>query len=223
MVPCTTTVIQGFGPGAVSKNSILAADGIGAIPGMCGDPMPHECFVVSAELILDNDGDTIPDSYEEGPVDINGDGDTDIDLSNPNTPGGPADSNRKDIYVEVDWMDCQQPGSDDAHCGASHNHNPRDAAINDVISAFANAPVHNPNDSEDGGAPGTCSDNIDNGGDGKKDWESRSQGSNTDCTVVGFDNLKASHYGPGTADPDDLAAWKQVYHTPSTPTSSGRG
>ena len=49
-------------------------------------------------------------------------------------PGLGADWEHKDIFVEVDYM------------GSSwgHNHKPNPTAISDVIQAFANAPVSNP-------------------------------------------------------------------------------
>lgn len=43
---------------------------------------------------------------------------------------------RKDLFVEVDWMDCG------ARCSlAAHSHTPQQSAIDDLVQAFANAPV----------------------------------------------------------------------------------
>ncbi len=76
---------------------------------------------------LDSDGDGLPDKWEENGYDADGDGTTDIDL-----PALGANKYRKDIFVEVDWID----GAD-----------PNNAIWTPIETAFANAPILNPDGS----------------------------------------------------------------------------
>lgn len=73
---------------------------------------------------VDSDGDSLYDKWEQCGIDTNKDLVTDFDLA-----AHGANPNHKDIFVEVDYM---------------ANHRPRNDAINDVVTAFANAPVNNP-------------------------------------------------------------------------------
>lgn len=75
-------------------------------------------------FIMDRDGDALPDLWETAGIDINGDGEIDFDL-----PAHGADPDRKDIFVEIDYMAFHEPRAD---------------AMDDVIQAFAEAPVENP-------------------------------------------------------------------------------
>lgn len=84
--------------------------------------------------LTDSDGDALPDTWETMGYDSDGDGIVDVDL-----PAMGADAARKDIYVEIDWM-----GQNPAH---THDHKPKRAAIDRIVSAFAAAPVNNPNGS----------------------------------------------------------------------------
>lgn len=70
------------------------------------------------QSVRDSDGDGIPDCWELNGVNING--------SHLSFPG--ANPYHKDIFVELDWMPGWQPTQ---------------TALNDVIAAFANAPVNN--------------------------------------------------------------------------------
>jgi len=73
----------------------------------------------------DNDGDALCDSWETNGVDGDGDGTIDLLL-----PG--ADLNRKDLFVEIDYM------------AGAHSHRPTDQALARVTSAFESATVVNP-------------------------------------------------------------------------------
>ena len=84
----------------------------------------------------DNDGDGLCDRWETEGIDINNDGIIDLDL-----PAMGADPNHKDIFVEVDYMDCAVGGCAE---GDAHSHRTQYTAIQDVINAFANASVSNP-------------------------------------------------------------------------------
>jgi hypothetical protein len=169
---------------AVASSGGTAAVGSGTTGAPCGGA-PH-CFGVwKINACLDLDRDGICDGWETGPVDLNKDGDTDIDLSLAGNPGGKADATRKDIYVEIDWMDCSVGGGEFIPCNAfpTFSHDPDDNAITDVVNAFANAPVYNPNSCEDGvctvpPALPACSDGIDNGGSDGIDQ------ADSDCTGI---------------------------------------
>jgi uncharacterized repeat protein (TIGR01451 family) len=86
----------------------------------------------------DADGDGLWDDWERFGADTDGDGVVDLDL-----PAAGANPNHKDIFVEVDFMDCTVSGSDCAS-GDTHNHRPKAAAITAAVNAFRNAPVTNP-------------------------------------------------------------------------------
>ena len=82
---------------------------------------------------LDSDGDGLPDIWETNGIDIDGDGVIDFRLpctTDPDT-GDPVcpDPKHKDVYVEVDYMT---------------GHQPKQAALDDVVRAFKKAPVTNP-------------------------------------------------------------------------------
>ena len=72
----------------------------------------------------DFDGDGLPDGWEVDGIDMNKDGIVDLSLS---TYG--ANPYHKDIFIEVDYMKF---------------HRPFDAAMQNVIRAFNNAPLGNP-------------------------------------------------------------------------------
>ncbi|MFL6193434.1 MAG: hypothetical protein ACJ75H_04645 [Thermoanaerobaculia bacterium] len=86
----------------------------------------------------DTDGDGLWDDWETTGIDTDGDGSIDLDL-----PALGADPNHKDLFLEIDWMDCAVQGSD-CGTGDTHNHRPNQQAVNAVIAAFANANVSNP-------------------------------------------------------------------------------
>jgi hypothetical protein len=87
---------------------------------------PNSLFVT---IEKDTDKDGIPDNWEINGIDINKDNEIDLNL-----PMLGADWEHKDIFVEIDYM------------GSSwgHDHRPHASAINDVVQAFRNAPVNNP-------------------------------------------------------------------------------
>jgi hypothetical protein len=80
--------------------------------------------VVKVTIEKDTDGDGIPDPWERNGIDIDCDGQIELDL-----PMMGADWLHKDIFVEIDYM---------------QTHKPRQESIDDVIAAFANAPISNP-------------------------------------------------------------------------------
>lgn len=85
--------------------------------------------LISAQLeAADTDGDGLLDDWEINGYDYDNNGVIDVNL-----PAMGANPNHKDIFVEIDWM-----------VAATHNHLPNSTSINNIIIAFANAPVSNP-------------------------------------------------------------------------------
>jgi hypothetical protein len=92
---------------------------------------------------VDTDGDGLWDDWERFGIDNDGDGVVDLNL-----PALGADPMHKDIFLEIDWMDCAVAGGD---CAATdtHSHQPHPAAVQAMIDAFANAPgIVNPDGPE---------------------------------------------------------------------------
>ncbi|WP_438856097.1 hypothetical protein [Agromyces sp. M3QZ16-3] len=154
------------------------------------------CFDVSVDSASgDSDGDGLLDGWERNGFDANSDGVVDVDL-----PGFGATVDHRDLFLELDYSTGQTPRRDDI------------AAMRD---AFADAPLGNPD-----GVPGvrlhvdtgplvdttvrksqpigTCSDGIDNGGDGRID------AADQDCDNVAAgtsgEYLETSTEDPGPAD-----------------------
>ena len=97
----------------------------------------HNPCINGGDIEDDTDSDTIPDCVEQGGVDIDDDGIVDA-VTNTNPL-------RKDVFIKIDWMDC---GTDTADtCSDGHDHAPDPDALNDVVQAFADAPVDNPDGS----------------------------------------------------------------------------
>ena len=100
--------------------------------------MDFNDYVAVVRVDADTDGDGLWDDWERFGIDTNGDGVVDLDL-----PALGADPNHKDVFIEIDYMDCATAGGDCA-TGDTHSHRPKTAAVNAVIQAFANANVNNP-------------------------------------------------------------------------------
>ena len=144
-------------------------------------------YYVSIER--DSDGDSFPDSWEEDGLDVNNDGEIDLNL-----PLMGADSMHKDIFVEVDYM-----GSTSSCSG----HKPDSLALDDVEKAFRNSPVSNP-DGVKGVNLHVVVDEELTHVNGLAGWG-------------GFNTLKSNHFGTvedrnDTNKANILEAWKRVYH-----------
>jgi hypothetical protein len=87
----------------------------------------------------DSDDDGLPDIVEQNGLDFNRDGTIDLTLPN-------ANPLHKDIYIEIDFMQCNN-----ITCPLTPNstHRPLQQSLDNVINAFASAPVSNP-DGNDG-------------------------------------------------------------------------
>ncbi len=79
----------------------------------------------------DDDGDGLLNGWEINGYDANGDGVVDVNL-----PALGANYLRKDVFVEIDWMQ-----------GISCNQKPAAAGIAEIVASFAAAPVSNPDGS----------------------------------------------------------------------------
>ncbi|MEM7120152.1 MAG: CARDB domain-containing protein [Pseudomonadota bacterium] len=123
----------------------VAVDAMARLHVTTGNPggTPSDVPFVVGVFVIDTDGDSLPDLWEQAGIDVNLDGDIDLDLTDlgDDYRGVPmvADPNRKDIFVEIDYFDCNVPGND---CdGGTHSHRPRDEALDLIVQAFNNAPV----------------------------------------------------------------------------------
>lgn len=101
--------------------------------GFAGGPpvVPARCADGST---TDTDGDGLLNCWETTGIDFNSDGTVDLRLYDVNGDGTiqsseAADPNHKDIYLEIDWMAQHQPNA---------------TAVQNVVNAFASAPVANP-------------------------------------------------------------------------------
>jgi hypothetical protein len=136
-----------------------------------GDGNARVCWKVTIPKV-DFDGDGLLDAWEVNGLDAEGDGIVDVDL-----PAMGADPTRKDLFLELDWMTGQAF--------------PRQGIL-DMKAAFAAAPINaggfpnpggqvginlhvdagrltDPTAAEGSGGPGSCSDGIDNDGNGSTD------------------------------------------------------
>lgn len=90
----------------------------------------------------DQDGDGLLDTWESIGLDADLDGQIDVDL-----PAMGANPRRKDVFVECDFMVFDVNADGDGTDAGEHTHEPLDAAVERFVTAFANAPVSNPDGS----------------------------------------------------------------------------
>jgi uncharacterized repeat protein (TIGR01451 family) len=138
------------GPGGSGTLSLFSAPGR-SVPGIF--PAGQSTFAFNTDesiaigrrsqnVDLDSDGDGLLDAWEANGIDFDHDGCIDLDL-----PSLGADPMRKDVFVEIDAMDCNAPGGDCASKD-THNHMPPAANLAAIVTAYSIAPVPNP-----GGGP----------------------------------------------------------------------
>ncbi len=170
--------------------------------GGCGSPPCDGLFKVTNSCTVDSDGDGLNNCWENNGIDINNDSTVDLNL-----PAMGANANRKDIFVEADYMDCSQKGcgSEDGAglgtCGDGIDNGgdgTKDLADADCIAVGADTHSHRPITEtvwnyEDGAGPGSCADAKDNGKDGFTD------AADPDCVVaLAAASLAEDGFPPGT-------------------------
>jgi hypothetical protein len=118
-----------------------------------GGDMDFDDLIAVFRTSPDTDGDGLWDDWEQFGIDTDGNGTIDLDLPNllpvdlngdgdTADPGERTSVNRKDIFLEIDYMDCAIAGGD-CVAGDTHTHQPSATVTNAVIRAFANASVKN--------------------------------------------------------------------------------
>lgn len=120
-------VIELYSPSAdvsFSAPGVYLAESLGTGAFLSFGPVPSSYTVVPA--LLDSDGDALPDAWETGWADTDGDGAVDINLADYG-----ASPNRKDVFVYFDWMEPKG--------FLTHTHRPPAASLEAVVNAFANA------------------------------------------------------------------------------------
>lgn len=141
-----------------------------------------------AKIVGDTDKDGLPDVWERKGIDYNKDGTIDLNLADLG-----ADWRHKDLFVEIDYM-----GSN-----GTHDHKPDTEAIEQVKTAFKNAPVKNPDNTE--------------GINLHVDIDEEVPHQNVIKMFDDYDTIKTAHFGSETQRNDEnseniLEAKKQVYH-----------
>jgi uncharacterized repeat protein (TIGR01451 family) len=111
------------------KNGIAEGDGDHGFPEANDGRKARIEFQIFLGTNPDFDGDGIPDSVERNGV-LRPDGSLAADL-----PALGANPCRKTILLEIDWMQGAADG---------HDHRPKDAAVNEIVGAFANSTVAAP-------------------------------------------------------------------------------
>jgi hypothetical protein len=168
-----------FGTTFTSPDLLTSGSGYPMALWVEGSSSPFNLRFDKTDWDVDRDG--IYSNWEVNGIDSNWDGTTDF------TPAA-SSQNHKDIYVEIDYMQF---------------HGPRLDARNDVISAFANAPVTNP-------------DSV-NGITLHLDLDEQLTHSDTTSWPSGYNSIKATNFGTvaerGAANHDNiLNAKKKIYH-----------
>lgn len=111
----------------------------GVVPAGGTSSFVHSTAFSPDAVIDDRDGDGLPDDWESNGLDVDKDGDIDIDLASMG-----ASPDHKDLFIEVDWMEKERSCWAWIFCSPGLNFEPDQDALKDVVAAFADAPVDNP-------------------------------------------------------------------------------
>jgi DNA-binding beta-propeller fold protein YncE len=157
-------------------------------------------YDTDGDLLIDTDGDGLPDLWEEEGIDLDQDGTPELEL-----PG--ANSRRKTLYVEVDFtgglMAEPAPETPDA-----------ENAFDLVVNAFADAPVANPDGSTGIDLIVELGDNLANDGELVAfDVDEQTIADFPDVDFI-FDNIKREGFGTAAqraaANAEDVLAAKRL-------------
>lgn len=170
----TTTLVAGNVYGIVMRLEVRKSGGIAYSNFYTGNRgADFDCILIEPQLV-DTDRDGLYDVWEEQGIDLDCDGNPEVDL-----PAMGAQVNHKDIFVEVDWMQGFEPSKatfasvQEAFASAPINaggmENPDgEAGINLWIDA---GNLHDPTANESGVGASNCNDGLDNDGDGNIDQD----------------------------------------------------
>lgn len=178
----------------------------------------HRMAFATGAGTTDSDGDGLLDTWETNGLDVDADGNIDVDLK---AMGATPD--HKDLFVEVDWMD--KPNTCILWmCWGARSFAPQDRALRDVQESFSAAPVTNP-DGRNGVRIHIDSgpDSIMNPDTGQK-WgtlskanavaHTRSLGSrdsNGDYNWTAFNHLKSSNFVKAREDVFHYSLYADTY------------
>jgi hypothetical protein len=145
---------------------------------------PDNVGAIKVMIDRDSDGDGLLDSWETRGIDINKDGQIDMHLQ-----ALGANWKHKDIFVEIDYM----------VSSGSHSHRPDQGAIDNVIQAFSNAFIQNP-DNDNGINLHVFVDESLSHSDAISWWT--------------FDQMKATRFGTAAerTNQNNVDAKKQAFH-----------
>lgn len=190
----------------LSSLALTAAAAGSAVASLAPDhqqPSPSQ-RVPSLAAATDTDGDSLPDAWETGGYDANGDGVVDVDL-----PGMGASPNKKDLFVEMDYMSGRLATT---------------AAFDRIVQTFATAPVSNPDGSTgikihlDGGAAAGTAYNL--GGGNQVPYDSNLQPAESQTDAIKNANFASArkavfHYMLWADDYDNSCSSGNAFAIPN--------
>lgn len=148
-------------------------------------------------VLVDSDGDGIPDEWETNGVYLTPEGSTSpvfIDL-----PAMGADPKKPDIFIQTDWMQ-----------DAQHNQQLSNTAIQKVVAAFANSPYISPTGSQG------INLHIDNGPSSILDFTSgRTWGNLSQAHAIAYVASLGTMNSDGSYNWSDFQALKEANFTPT--------
>ncbi len=168
----------------LSSLALTAAAASGAVASLAPDKQP------TVAAATDTDGDSLPDAWEINGYDANGDGVVDVNL-----PGMGASPNKKDLFVEMDYMSGRLATT---------------AAFDRIVQTFANAPVSNPDGTTgikihlDGGSAAGAAYNL--GGGNQVPYDSNLQPAESQT-----DAIKNANFAPARKAVFHYMLWADDY------------